>query len=79
MIAINIVPRQDEQVLPFLAEHKYTFTAYKANLSIVQAYGVDGAPTEYVISPKGKVVAMVRLNSDEREQALGELVEKLTR
>ncbi len=79
MIAINIVERQDDQVLPFLAEHKYTFTAYKANRSIMEAYGVDGAPMEFVIDPKGQLVAMIRLSSDEREQAFGELVEKLSK
>ncbi len=66
-------------MLPFLADHKYTFVAYRANRAIIDAYGVEGAPTEYVIDRKGKVVAMIRLNSDDREQAFGELVEKLSK
>ncbi len=34
---------------------------------------------EFVIDPKGQLVAMVRLMSDERERAFGELVEKLSK
>ncbi len=79
VIAINVVSKQDDQVLPFLAQNKYTFTAYKANQSIIEAYGVDGAPMEFVIDPKGQLVTMIRLSSDEREQAFGELVEKLSK
>ncbi len=79
MIAINIVPRQDDQVATLLAEHKYTFTTYRANRAIIDAYGVDGAPMEFVIDPKGQLVRMIRLSSDEQERAFGELVEKLSR
>ncbi len=79
MIAVNIVPRQDAQVIPFLKDHKYTFTPYKANQAIIQDYEVDGAPMEYVIDPGGKLVKMVRLNSDDNERAFGELVEKLSK
>ncbi len=79
MIAINIVPRQDDQVVPFLAQNKYTFTPYKANQSIIEAYGVEGAPMEFVIDPKGQLVKMIRLSSEQQEQAFGELVEKLSK
>lgn len=77
MVAINIVAKQDDQVLPFLADKRYTFTAYKGNDAIRDAYGVNGAPTEFVIDRQGRGVTMMRLNSDERERQFGELVEKL--
>lgn len=76
-MAINIVAKQDDQIAPFLAENHYTFAAYKANDAIKQAYGVDGAPMEFVIDRTGRAVTMVRLTSDEKERAFGDLVEKL--
>ncbi len=60
-------------------QHHYTFRAYKATLDVMQAYEVNGAPSEYVIDRQGRVVAMVRLNSDERERQFVELIEKLNR
>ncbi len=77
MIAINFITKQDSQVIPLMTEKHYTFRTYKATLDVVQAYGVNGAPTEYIIDRQGKVVAQVRLNSDERERQVGELIEKL--
>jgi hypothetical protein len=77
VIAINIVAKQDDQVVPFLSENRYTFTPYKATPEMLQAYGVRGAPTEYVIDRQGRAVAMVRLNSDERERQFEQLVERL--
>ncbi len=77
MIAINIVEKQDDKVVPFLTENRYTFTPYKGNDAIKQAYGVEGAPTEFVIDRQGRGVAMIRLNSEENERRFGELVEKL--
>ena len=79
VITVNIVAKQDADVVPFLSQNHYTFRTYKANLDIVQSYSVSGAPTEYIIDRQGKVVAQVRLNSDERERQVGELVEKLMR
>jgi capsid protein len=79
VIAINIVPKQDDRVTPFLTENHYTFTAYKANNDIKEAYGVDGAPMEFVIDRQGRAVMTVRLASDQMERQFGELVEKLWR
>ncbi len=77
VVAVNISPTQDDQVVPFLAENRYTFTPYKVNAAIRRGYGVDGAPMEFVIDRSGHVVTMVRLNSEEREREFGHLVERL--
>ncbi len=79
MIAINISSKQDDQVVAFLSQNRYTFTPYKVNRAIWDAYGVDGAPMEFVIDRYGRGVTMVRLNSEERERQFGELVEQLWR
>jgi len=77
VLAVNIVETQDDLVRPFLNEHHYTFTAFKGNPDIRQAYAITGAPTEYVIDRQGRVVAKVRLNSDDRERQFEKLVESL--
>ncbi len=77
VLAVNIVAKQDEMVLPFLNENRYTFTAFKGTPDILQAYNVTGVPTEFVIDRQGRIVAKVRLNSDERERQFEQLVEKL--
>ncbi len=79
MVAINISAKQDDQVVPFLTENHYTFTPYKANQDIRDAYGVDGAPMEFLIDRQGRAVTRVRLNSDEKERVFGDLVEQLWR
>ncbi len=71
--------KQDDQVVPFLTKNGYTFRAYKATLDIIQNYEVNGAPSEYVIDRQGRVVAMVRLNSDESERRFAQLVDRLNR
>jgi hypothetical protein len=77
VIAVNVVVEQDDLVQPFLAEHRYTFTAYKVNDDIRKAYEVRGAPMEFLIDPKGGAVMMLRLSSEDREQRLGEIIEQL--
>ncbi len=77
VVAINIVDKQDDQVVPFLTENHYTFRAYRPTLEMLQAYGVRGAPTEYVIDRQGRVVAQVRLNSEANEQRVVDLLEGL--
>ncbi len=79
MVAVNIVDKQDDQVVPFLTQHRFTFRAYRPTLEMLQAYGVRGAPTEYVLDRRGRVVAQVRLNSDANEQRFVDLVEGLLR
>lgn len=79
MIAVNIVAKQDDQVVSFLSENHYTFTPYKVNDAIRQAYGVDGAPMEFLIDRRGGAVTMLRLSSDDMERQAGELVEQLWR
>jgi hypothetical protein len=79
VVAVNIVEVQDEQVLPFLADKHYTFTAYKINNQIRKAYGVRGAPMEFLIDTKGGAVLQLRLSSDERERRLGEIIEERVR
>ncbi len=79
MIAINIVAKQDDDVVPFMTKNRYTFKTYKATLDVIQAYEVNGAPSEYVIDRQGRVVAMIRLNNDEKEKQFAELIEKLNR
>ena len=76
-MAVNVIEEQDDQVLPFLAEKHYTFTAYRINPEIRRAYGVSGAPMEFLIDTKGGAVLQLRLNSDERERRLGEIIEQL--
>jgi glutathione peroxidase-family protein len=77
VLAVNIVEKQDDLVRPFLNEHHYTFTAFKGNPDIMQAYAITGVPTEYVIDRQGRVVAKVRLASDDRERQFEKLVESL--
>lgn len=77
VLAVNIVEQQDDLVRPFLNEHHYTFTAFKGNPDIRRAYTITGVPTEYVIDRQGRVVAKVRLNSDDRERQFEKLVESL--
>ncbi len=77
VLAVNIVEKQDDLVQPFLDEKHYTFAAFKGSPDIKKAYGVGGAPTEYVIDRQGRVVAKVRLNSDDRERQFEKLVESL--
>ena len=79
MVAVNVVAEQDEQVVPFLTENHYTFTPYKINDDIRKAYGVRGAPMEFLIDPKGGAVVMLRLSSADRERQLGEIIEQLLR
>jgi hypothetical protein len=77
VVTVNISTKQNDQVVPFLKDNRYTFPAFKANLEIMQAYEVGGVPSEFVIDPKGRLVAKIRLSSDEREQQFGKLVESL--
>ncbi len=77
VVAVNVVTEQDEDVLSFLAAHHYTFTAYRINDQIRKAYGVRGAPMEFLIDTKGGAVLQLRLSSEEREQRLGEIIEQL--
>jgi len=77
VLAVNIVARQDEMVLPFLKDNGYTFTPFKGTPDIQQAYNVTGVPTEFVIDRQGRIVAKVRLSSNERERQFEQLVESL--
>ena len=79
VVAVNVVAEQDDQVAPFLAENHYTFIPYKINDDTRRAYGVRGAPMEFLIDPKGGAVTMLRLSSEERERMLGDLIEQLVR
>ncbi len=77
VLAVNIVASQNDLVGPLLEDGRYTFTALKGTPEVKKAYGVTGAPTEFLIDPKGYIAAKVRLNSDEREARVGKMIEEL--
>ncbi len=79
VLAVNISEKQDDKVVPFLREHGYDFTALKADSAVIEAYGVDGVPEEFLIDGQGKLVARVRLNSDESERQVAARIEGLLR
>lgn len=56
-LGINVVPEQDEYVLPFMEGTKYSFTPLRATSEWAQqVYKVRGQPTNFLIDKNGKIV-----------------------
>jgi len=56
-IGINIVPYQDDKVLPFLERTKYSFIPLRGTSEWAQKiYKVGAAPANFIIDKKGKIV-----------------------
>lgn len=79
VVAVNISPTQDDRVLSFLRENRYTFTPVKMNMEIARAYEVAGVPSEFVIDRNGRLVAEIRLNTEKRQRAFETLLDALLR
>ncbi len=79
VVAVNVADDEYGLVVPYFKEHRYTFSPYRINMDIARAYGVRGAPMEFLIDTKGGAVLQLRLSSEERERRLGEIIEGLVR
>jgi len=79
VVAVNVSSSQDDRVLPFLRENRYSFTPVRVNMDIARAYEVGGVPSEFVIDKNGRLVAEIRLNSDRRQRAFETLLDTLLR
>jgi thiol-disulfide isomerase/thioredoxin len=58
IVAINVVPDQDDAVLPMFARMHYTFTPLKAPSQTwqMETYGVGGAPWNYLLDGSGRPI-----------------------
>ena len=54
-IGINILPQQDNYVLPFMQNSKYSFIPIKGTKQVQKDYAVQGAPTNYLIDKNGNI------------------------
>jgi len=53
-VGINVDPTQNEYVLPFMQNTKYSFIPLHGTDTVAKAYGVWGEPSNYLIGPDGK-------------------------
>ncbi len=73
-IGINVLPEQDEYVLPFMKGTKYSFIPLRANPEwALQTYKVRGEPTNFLIDQKGKIV-FANFRTDESNEKTLELM-----
>ncbi len=79
VVAVTVADDEYDLVVPYFTKHRYTFTPCRINMDIARAYGVRGAPLEFLIDTKGGAVLQLRLSSEERERRLGEIIEELLR
>jgi len=77
-LGLNLEPSQDEAVLPFLKESGYTFTALhdawgrnKGNLP------ANGAPTNYLIDRKGRIIFSNFRIDTENEKTLELMIKEM--
>ncbi|HSZ35213.1 MAG TPA: redoxin domain-containing protein, partial [Puia sp.] len=54
-IGINVAPEQNEYVLPFMKNTKYSFIPLRGTDSVVKDYNVQGEPTNFLIDKDGKI------------------------
>ena len=54
-IGINVAPEQNEYVLPFMKNTKYSFIPLRGTDSVMNDYKVQGEPTNFLIDKDGKI------------------------
>lgn len=73
-LGINVVPNQDDYVLPFMNGTKYSFTPLKAtNEWAEKNYGVRGQPTNFLLDKEGNIV-FANFRTDQNNERTLELM-----
>lgn len=56
-LAVNVIPRQDDYVLPFQRGNGYSFIPLRGTAEwAAQSYGVSGEPANFLIDGEGRIV-----------------------
>jgi hypothetical protein len=79
ILAINIAPDESARVLPFLKNGAYRFVPLSPPAGWAKdVYGVEGAPTNMLLDPEGRVVFKPgALRSNQSVDALAEVIDDL--
>ena len=77
-IGINVLPSQDGFVLPFMENHKFSFIPLRGSWSFArQHYGVQGAPSNFLIDKDGKIIFKNFTIGNENHRALELMISSL--
>ena len=77
-LGINVYPKQDEYVLPFMKGTKYSFIPLKGTSEwAFEAYGVRGQPTNFLIDKKGNIVYSNFRTDIDNERTLELMIQSL--
>jgi hypothetical protein len=78
ILSINIVPEEDEFVIPFLKGNHYGFIGLRdRDKKVKQSYKVVGAPTNFLVDPQGRVIFKPHVRDVETQRTLEMEVEAL--
>lgn len=74
-VGINVLPEQDEYVVPFMKSSGYGFTPLHGNSDWAEkAYKVRGEPTNFLIDPQGRIIFSGFMIQDAKEEQMLELM-----
>lgn len=77
-LGINVFPKQDDYVLPFMKGTNYSFTPLKATSEWAEKnYGVRGEPTNFLIDKEGNIVYANFRIDQENERTLELMINSL--
>jgi thiol-disulfide isomerase/thioredoxin len=73
-LGINVLPNQDDYVLPFMKGTKYSFMPLKATSDWAEKnYGVRGEPTNFLLDKEGNIV-FANFRTDQNNERTLELM-----
>lgn len=76
-VGINVDPGQNQYVLPFMQNTKYSFIPLHGTDAVAKAYGVRGEPSNYLIGPDGKIEYKDFMIHAENENSLDLMITSL--
>lgn len=77
-VGINMVPKQDPYVIPFMKSSGYSFTPLKVDRANMHNLPGYGAPTNYLIDQDGRIIFKnFRIYDKDTEQMLQDMIQLL--
>jgi hypothetical protein len=77
-LGINVLPNQDDYVMPFMKKTKYSFTPLKSTNDWAEKYyNVKGQPTNFLLDKEGNIVFAYFRTNQENERTLELMIDSL--
>lgn len=78
ILSINVVPEEEEFVLPFMKGNDYGFLPLKSNWDWAKkTYNVIEAPTNFLIDAQGRIIFRPQVHDAESQRTLELEIESL--